>query len=126
MVDALAVEHVMPFYEDQAAIDYARLAMLRDTIFGLRRPSPAAAMQRAWPGHLCPAPHGGAVRPAAFRAFWKIMGMMCHPHEVCSDPAVVAGTREILQRRGSGLIMAQPDQAHLLAALNGRRRPPGS
>jgi hypothetical protein len=27
VVDALAVEHIMPFCEDQAAIDFARLAM---------------------------------------------------------------------------------------------------
>ncbi len=32
-LDELVADHVAPHYEDQAAIDYARLAMLRHTIF---------------------------------------------------------------------------------------------
>jgi hypothetical protein len=34
VLDARVAAHVQPYYEDQAAIDRARLAMLRHTIIG--------------------------------------------------------------------------------------------
>jgi 2-polyprenyl-6-methoxyphenol hydroxylase-like FAD-dependent oxidoreductase len=42
--DELVADHVLPFYEDQAAIDSARLAMLRHNIFDA--PPPAASRPR--------------------------------------------------------------------------------
>ena len=48
--------------------------------------------------------------PAAFRAFWKIMGMICLPEEVYTDPRVVACTQEVLNRRGHQPPMAQPSR----------------
>jgi hypothetical protein len=86
-MDRLVADHVAPFYEDQAVIDYARLR--------------AAA----------------AFDPTAFRAFWKIMGMICPPEEVYTDPHIVARTRQVLRRRGAGPPMAQPTREQLLAAL---------
>jgi len=56
-LDALVADHVAPFYEDQAAVDEARLARLRHTIFGA--PAPALAPPAAVRG----AAHGRAVRP---------------------------------------------------------------
>jgi len=52
VMDALVGEHMAPFYEDQAAIDRARLAALRHTIFGAPVPGAAAgaADARAAPG----------------------------------------------------------------------------
>ena len=40
-LDRLAGAHVVPFYQDQAAIDAARLAMMRHAIFGTPPPPPA-------------------------------------------------------------------------------------
>jgi hypothetical protein len=40
--DGLIAEHVASFYEDQASINCARLAMLRHTIFGGPAPDPPA------------------------------------------------------------------------------------
>jgi hypothetical protein len=61
----------------------------------------------------------GPRRPRrhAFRAFWKISGMVCPPEAVYTDPHVVACTREALSRHGSGPLVAQPTREQLLAAL---------
>jgi hypothetical protein len=58
-----------------------------------------------------------AVDPTAFRAFWKIMGMMCPPEEVYTDSRVVARTWEVLNQRGDGPSTAQPSREQLLTAL---------
>jgi len=84
----------VPFYEDQAAIDQARLAALRHSVFGAPEPAPPPADSgRITYAQLRVA---AASDPAAFRAFWKIYGMTCLPDEVYTDPHLVARTR----RRG--------------------------
>ena len=103
----------MPFYEDQAAIDAARLAQLRHTIYGAPAPPPAGA-DRVTYAQLRTA---AQFDPTAFRAFWTIMGMLRRPDAVYTDPRVVAATRAVLGRRGSGPPVAQPTRAQLLAAL---------
>ncbi len=114
-LDRLVAHHVVPFYEDQAAIDYARLAILRHTIFDAPPPEQAPVVsERVSYAQLRTA---ASFDPAAFRAFWKIMGMICSPEEVYTDPHVVACTLEVLRRRGSGPTMAQPTRELLLAAL---------
>jgi hypothetical protein len=60
----------------------------------------------------------GYYDPVAFRAFWKINGMVCPPGEVYTDPHVVACTRAALSRYGSGPPVAQPAREQLLAALS--------
>ena len=55
--------------------------------------------------------------PVAFRAFWKINGMICPPEEVYTDPHVVACTRAALSQHGSGPPVDQPTRGQLLAAL---------
>lgn len=116
-LDGLIVEHVVPFYEDQASIDYARLAMLRHTIFGAPAPDPPPLMsERVTYSQLRTAAQFDAT---AFRALWTITGMIRRPDEVYTDPLVVAATHEVLGRRGSVPAMAQPSRAQLLAALTG-------
>jgi hypothetical protein len=61
-----------------------------------------------------------ATHPTAFRALWKINGMVCPPDEVYTDPDVIACTRETLGRLGPPPPAAQPSRAQLLAALAGR------
>ena len=89
---------MVPFYHDQAAIDAARLAMMRHTIFGALPPPPAQTPGRVTYSQLRVA---ASYDPAAFRAFWKINGMVCPPDEVYTDPDVVASTRETLRQHGA-------------------------
>ena len=113
-LDCLAGAHVVPFYHDQAAIDAARLAMMRRTIFGAPPPPPAQTPGRVTYSQLRVA---ASYDPAAFRAFWKINGMVCPPDEVYTDPDVVASTRETLRRHGAAPPVAQPTRKQLLTAL---------
>jgi flavin-dependent dehydrogenase len=114
-LDGLVADHVAPFYEDQAVIDRARLATLRHTIFGAPAPDPPpAASGRVTYAQLRAA---APFDPTAFRAFWKINGMICRPGDVYSDPHVVACTQEVLRQRRSGPPAAQPTRDQLLAAL---------
>ena len=114
-LDDLVADHILPFYEDQVAIDSARLAMLRHTIFDAPPPAlPPAISDRVTFAQLRTA---ALFDPAAFRAFWKIMGMISRPDDVYRDPDIVARTREVLHHHGSGPSMAQPTREQLLAAL---------
>ena len=113
-MDRLVAAHVAPFYQDQAAIDAARLAMMRHTIFGEPAPRPPAVADRVSYPQLRVA---GCYDPVAFRAFWTINGMVRPPDEVYTDPQVVACTWKALGRHGSGPPVAQPTRAQLLAAL---------
>ena len=115
-LDRLVGDHVAPFYQDQAAIDAARLAIMRHAIFGDPPPQPPAATRdgRVSYPQLRVA---GCYDPVAFRAFWKINGMVCPPEDVYTDPHVVARTRDALSRHGSGLPVIQPTREQLLAAL---------
>lgn len=113
-LDRLVGQHVLPFYEDQAAIDAARLAVMRHTIFGTPRPKPPETRGRVSYPQLRVAAY---YDPTAFRAFWKINGMVCPPEQVYTDPEVVACTRETLRQHGSGPPIAQPTRGQLLAAL---------
>jgi 2-polyprenyl-6-methoxyphenol hydroxylase-like FAD-dependent oxidoreductase len=112
-LDRLASAHVVPFYQDQAAIDAARLAMMRHAIFGAP-PPPAEAPGRVTYSQLRVA---ASYDPAAFRAFWKINAMVCPPGEVYTDPDVVARTRETLRQHGTAPPVAQPTREQLLTAL---------
>ena len=77
MGHAFVGAHVVPFYHDQAVIDVARLsAMTWHTIFGAPPPRPSQAPGRVTYSQL----RAAASRdPTAFRALWKINGMVCPP-----------------------------------------------
>jgi 2-polyprenyl-6-methoxyphenol hydroxylase-like FAD-dependent oxidoreductase len=113
-LDRLVGAHVVPFYRDQAAIDAGRLAMMRHTIFSALPPPPAETPGRVTYSQLRVAANHD---PAAFRAFWKINGMICLPDEVYTDPDVVASTRETLERYGAAPPVVQPTREQLLTAL---------
>ena len=113
-LDRLAGAHVVPFYHDQAVIDAARLAMMRHTIFGAPPPPPSRTPGRVTYSQLRAA---ASYDPIAFRAFWKINGMICPPVEVYTDPDVVARTQETLRRHGTAPPVAQPTREQLLTAL---------
>jgi hypothetical protein len=113
-MDRLVAANVVPFYQDQAAIDAARLAMMRHTIFGAPAPQPPAAGDRVSYPQLRVA---GCYDPTAFRAFWQINGMVRPPGDVYTDPYVIACTRDALSRHGDGPPAAQPTRDQLLAAL---------
>ena len=105
---------MVPFYHDQAVIDAARLAMMRHTIFGAPAPPPSQTPGRVTYSQLRVA---ASYDPIAFRAFWKINGMICPPEEVYTDPDVVACTQETLRRSGAGPPVIQPTREQLLTAL---------
>ena len=90
---------------------------MRHTIFGeplpLPPPPPEVSGRVSYPQLRVAA----CYDPAAFRAFWKINGMICPPEEVYTDPNVVACTRAALSQHGSGPPVAQPTREQLLAAL---------
>jgi 2-polyprenyl-6-methoxyphenol hydroxylase-like FAD-dependent oxidoreductase len=113
-LDRLVAGHVAPFYEDQAAIDAARLAVMRHTIFGEPAPKMPETPGRVSYSQLRVA---ASYDPTAFRAFWKINGMVCPPDEVYTDPDIVACTRQVLSQHGSGPPVAQPTREQLLTAL---------
>jgi 2-polyprenyl-6-methoxyphenol hydroxylase-like FAD-dependent oxidoreductase len=113
-LDRLAAAHVVPFYRDQAAIDAARLAMMRHAIFGAPPLPPAETPGRVTYSQLRAA---ASYDPAAFRAFWKINGMVCPPEEVYTAPDVIARTQETLRRHGAAPPVAQPTREQLLTAL---------
>jgi hypothetical protein len=117
LVDRLVAGHIVPFYEDQAANDHARLMMLRHAVFGA--PPPPLS-----PGRISYAQLRAAASsdPVAFRAFWKINGVICLPENVYGDPCVVACTQQALGHHGGGTSMVQPPRELLLAALRDNRR----
>ena len=55
--------------------------------------------------------------PTAFRALWKINGMVCPPEQVYTDPDVIARTQETLSRTAAAPPPAQPTRDQLLTAL---------
>ena len=123
-MDERIAEHVAPYYAEQAAVDSARLASLRHAVLGGPAPPP-----------LPPEPDrisftqlrvAASFDPTVFRAFWKLMFMLCQPDDVYRDPHVVARTRDTLRFTGLDVrqprghldpAIAQPARQQLLAAL---------
>jgi 2-polyprenyl-6-methoxyphenol hydroxylase-like FAD-dependent oxidoreductase len=115
-MEALVVDHIEPFFEDQARNDAARLSMLRHTIFGAPTPEPMGSItDRVTFPQLRAA---AQFDPMAFRAFWSVFGMTRRPDEVYADPEVVTRVREVLGERGVVPAMPQPSREQLLAALS--------
>jgi hypothetical protein len=113
-LDCRVAEHVLPYYQDQAAVDSVRLAQMRHTIFGEPPPrAPEMPGRISYPQLRAAAAHD----PAVFRAFWKILGTVGLPEEVYADPLIVERTQEVLGRHGSVPATAQPSRLQLQAAL---------
>jgi 2-polyprenyl-6-methoxyphenol hydroxylase-like FAD-dependent oxidoreductase len=115
-LDERVANHVVPFYEDQAAIDRARLTALRHAIYAAPPPHPPPPD----PGRVSFADlrTAASADPTAFRAFWEIYGMTRRPEDVYTDPRVVACTREALRNHDGGTPVVQPPRESLLAALS--------
>jgi len=113
-LDDFITRDVEPFYLDQAANDGRRLAELRHRLFGAPAPETTpeqgrvtfAALRAAMP-----------FDPVAFRAFWRVMGMLAKPDEVYTDPDVVARTQDALRSVGAAPASTQPTHAQLEAAF---------
>lgn len=115
-MDDLVAHEIQPFYEDQAEIDAARLAILRHTIFDA--PAPPGRAAGADRVNFAELRIASLFEPVAFRAFWRLMGMIGRPDEIYADPDVVKRTREVLKDHGrGGLRLDQPSREQLLAAL---------
>jgi hypothetical protein len=113
-LDKRVSDHVVPIYEDQVAIDGARLAMLQHTIFDAPAPEVPVISDRISYARLRTA---ALFDPTAFRALLKMSGMICRPEDVYADPRIVARVRQVLSRYGDGPPMVQPTRKQLLAAL---------
>jgi 2-polyprenyl-6-methoxyphenol hydroxylase-like FAD-dependent oxidoreductase len=114
-IDQRVADHVLPFYEDQAAIDAARLAVLRHNIFDA--PAPAAASPSPDRVSFAELRTAAQFDPTVFRAFWRVMGMLSRPGEIYTNPAVVSRTSEVLRERMGSPPMVQPARERMLAAL---------
>ncbi|GLZ45406.1 hypothetical protein Acsp06_15910 [Actinomycetospora sp. NBRC 106375] len=114
-MDRAILEHVRPWYADQAATDAGRLAALRHTVLGEPAPpAPPLADDRVTFAQLRRA---SLTDPLAFRAVARIMGMVGDAEKLYADPDVVAATRAALGR--DGVALPQPTRAELEAALTG-------
>jgi hypothetical protein len=116
-LDGLVTAHVEPFYTEQALVDGVRLAQMRHVIFGDPPPAPAASLQadsRVTYGQVRAAL---PFDPIAFRAFWKVMGMITTPEETYTDPEVVARTRAVLKARGETPPVPGPSREQLSVVL---------
>jgi 2-polyprenyl-6-methoxyphenol hydroxylase-like FAD-dependent oxidoreductase len=117
--DELVVDHVVPFYEDQAVIDAARLAMLRDHVFDAATPhaTASAPLDRVTFPQLRTA---AQFDPTAFRGLWRLMGMIDRPAEIYADPHIVERTRDVLREHVGDRSIMQPTRAAIVAALESR------
>jgi hypothetical protein len=68
----------------------------------------------------------------AFRAFWKLMFMLCHPHEIYCDQQIVACTHKALTSHGLDVLqprghlepqVAAPSRNELLVAFGASSDP---
>jgi 2-polyprenyl-6-methoxyphenol hydroxylase-like FAD-dependent oxidoreductase len=129
-LDARIAEHVVPYYQEQAAVDSGRLATLRHAIF--REPAPLPAAHDPDRITFTQLRVAASYDPVAFRAFWRLMFMLGRPDDIYRDPHVVARAHEILHARGMDLIpprghfdpqVASPTRQQLLAALRAEPAP---
>ncbi|MEJ2859817.1 FAD-dependent oxidoreductase [Actinomycetospora flava] len=112
-MDRAVVEHVRPWFADQAASDAARLAALRHSVLGEQAPDPPPP--RADRVSFTELRRASLVDPLAFRAVVRIMGMVGDPGTLYTDPEIVAATRAALDRVATAV--PQPTRAELEEAL---------
>jgi hypothetical protein len=117
-MDSLVTTHIEPFYAEQAATDEHRLRRMRRVISAEPETDPDHGPSVADEPAYWQARAAVPFDPVAFRAFWKVMGMITVPGEVYANPAVIARAREVLGRRGTApAAAAQPSRVEILAAL---------
>ena len=97
-----------------AANDGRRLAELRHTLFGAPAPGTTPLEGRVTFAELRAAMPFDAI---AFRAFWRVMGMLAKPDDVYTDPDVVTHTQDVLRSLDTAPVMTRPTHAELEAAL---------
>jgi 2-polyprenyl-6-methoxyphenol hydroxylase-like FAD-dependent oxidoreductase len=123
-MDRRTAEHVAPYYEEQAVVDSARLATLRHAIMG--GPAPPPPLLDPNRISFTQLRVAASFDPTAFRAFWKLMFMLCQPDDVYRDPHVIACTQDALRSRGMDVLqprghldpaIGQPTRQQILAAL---------
>ncbi|MFC5138619.1 NAD(P)/FAD-dependent oxidoreductase [Actinomycetospora rhizophila] len=112
-MDRAVVEHVRPWFADQAVSDAARLAALRHTVLG--EPAPDPPPPRAERVSFTELRRAALVDPLAFRAVVRIMGMIGDAEKLYTDPEIVAATRAALARVPAAV--PQPTRAELEGAL---------
>ncbi len=123
-LDQGIIEHLAPYYEEQAAVDAARLTTLRHAVFGdPAPPTPPLDSERITFTQLRVA---ASYDPTAFRAFWNLMFMLSMPDDVYSDPHIVTCTKDTLKSQGLEALqsrgqleprIASPTTSQLLGAL---------
>lgn len=113
-MDRAVSAHVAPWYADQAVNDAAGVAMMRHAVAGGPAPDLSPPPDRIAFGQLRAAAQTDA---AAFRALWRIMGMVGQPADVYADPALVARVRATLAD-GPPPPMPQPSRTELERALS--------
>jgi flavin-dependent dehydrogenase len=119
--DAFVLENIAPFFEEQTSIDSARMASLRHAVFGDPAPqAPAASLDRVTYGEVRAA---GQFDATAFRALWRIHGMINKPSDEYSNPRVVACTRAALAENRERLSIVQPTREELMTALTPTTQP---
>lgn len=123
-LDARIAQHVVPYYQEQVAVDSTRLATLRHAILG--KPAPLPPPNDSDHVTFTQLRVAASYDPIAFRAFWKLMFMLCRPDEIYGDPDIVARTHEVLKTQGMDAVqprghfdpqVASPTRQELLAAL---------
>ncbi|NMO90512.1 NAD(P)/FAD-dependent oxidoreductase [Actinomycetospora sp. TBRC 11914] len=113
-MDRVVARDVAPWYADQAVNDAAAAARLRHVVEGTPAPveSPSGRLDF---GRLRAAAQTDAT---AFRALWRVMGMVGRPEEVYEDPALEERVREVLVAHPP-VRPPQPTRDELEAALAG-------
>lgn len=91
-MDQAVTEQISPWYADQAADDAAWVAVLRHVVEGAASPPPPP-LDRLVSGQLRAAAQTDAV---AFRALWRITGMVGRPSDVYDDPVLTAHVHRVL------------------------------
>lgn len=111
-MDQAVTNHVAPWYADQAANDAAWVAMMRNVVEGTPAPPPPPTGRLVF-GQLRAA---AQTDPVAFRALWRIMGMVGQPADVYDDSVLGARVRDVLAQ-GPPARPPQPARDELEAAL---------
>ena len=112
-LDKLIEQNIAPWYDDQTAIDAARLAMLRSNVLGAPASVPPAADKRLGFGELLRA---SQLDPMAFRALWNVLGLLVPPSEVYENVDMIERVRRVLNEQRAGAV-PQPTRDELNAAL---------